>query len=991
MEILAVLWSVAVQVPQWSWFCGERALSVQGESVPKNVCASVPWLEAPGAIPMKARDQASEWTVPPVEIVELAVIDSQTGKPVGEGWLEVVGAPPPLSRRTWVQRAGFLRWHAFLPVQVRVGADGFKPKDLTLRQRRLTASLDSQQVVSWRLARPGPADACLAPQAELGTFATFVAKAACVQAEKDGTIRIPTPRGAPSVVVVRVEGCRPHLVRGVVQDKYVVPCDPGFSLLFQVFDDQREPMVEAKVTVNGVVSGLGGFPYRSSCVTTEAGTCTVKGLEDGLVKISVSAPGKALWGHELSLPHEEAVVVTLKRGWDLKGKVVTTTGEPVAGATARAQGVDAAANQKGEFVLAGLPWETLVVRAEATGFLPAELTVEPGILVAFVPLQPGGRLEWPIDGVLGEGVAAEAVRLEDHEVRDVFDGRVREEPGMVWWEGLPPGIYRAEVRVPGFVPLAAQAAVPESGVLVRLPEASLVSGSSFLGTVVDRDSGEPVVGARVRAEPGDPGEFRPPLEVLQARSVVTGPDGSFVLGGLQDQRYRLLVQAPGFAPLVLSGRQPKPEGAELGTLELGRGFSLRVQVVDGKLQPRPGAEVEVREGKTYEYEPLLRGLTDDNGVASFSNLPPGRFRLETTARGCEKRQWVEGEDGEEQEVTVSCDQPRVRGTVLVGGTPVAEGRVVFAPPEVHEAGPVVMVDRTGDGPRFFGLTQTAMAAPVNHQGEFLLEPAKPGTWQARWVSGQQSTSPRTVLVPEDGELVVVLDFPGGAIDGRVTDRDGAGVANASLEVANPAGEVLAVGQADVSGRFRFSGIAPGVRLVRARHDGYEPGTAQVVVSERSGVEVEIVLLPAPRTGFQGRIVSPGAGVAGAPVVLCGAAARILYTDGQGGFEVFGLKPGQYQLCGKAYGGPAGCTSAVNLAADHVGTLELHLEGQAWIREDLQTASTEGLALLSELSCPLAWLLPAPQWRKETLLWGPLLRGSYTLVVPPGIRRAVQAR
>lgn len=990
MSIVGLLWAAALPLGGWTWFCEERPLVGSGDSVPASVCAAAPWLAQPGALPTRARSRGSSWVPPEVQRVELAILDGRTGKPVPEGWIEVPEAPPALFRVRWSQAEGPVRLWASLPVKVRIGADGFKAKESTLREAHLTVTLTGEQEVVWRLARPMPADACLAAESELGTFATFAARASCVEAGKDGTIRLAAPRDARAVVVVRAEGCRPQVIRGVLPSGFIVPCEQGLSLPFLVLDSDKRPVPAAKVTVTGSVPGLGSFAYRASCLTAETGTCTVQGLEEGLVQVGISASGKAFWAGELSLPHQEPVVATLERGWDLQGRVLSAGGEPLAAATVRAEGAETRSDQRGRFLLSGLPFRTCLVRADAASFLPQEVAVEPGTSELVLRLLPGARVELPVKGPLGEGVMAEATLRDGEEVKEAFAGKVREEPPTIWWEGLPPGTYRLEVRVPGFVPLSLQALVGEPGAVVRLPEASLDPGRSFTGTVVDRSTAQPVVGAQVRAEPGDADEYRPPLEVLRAARTLTRPDGSFLLAGLADLPYRLVIQAPGFAPLVLSGQKPRPEGADLGTLELGRGFRLQVRVVDSQRQPRNGLKVELREGKPYEYEPVFSGVTDEKGTAEFPNVPVGRFRLDVSGEGCERHQWVEGGEGERKEVTVLCAHPRVRGTVLVGGVPVSGGRVVLAVPEVERKGPVVMVDRPGEKPQFFGVGQASLAAAVSPQGEFLLDPATPGAWQARWVFQEQSTSPLQVLVPEEGELVVVLDFPGGGVRGLVRDDKGVGVGQAAVDLLSPAGETLAVGQSDFGGRFVFRGIGAGAAVLHVRKEGFQPVRSQVVVPDRGEVEVEIVLSAETPTGVRGTVVAPGASVAGAPVVLCGAAARVLWADAQGRFEIEGLEPGQYQLCGKAYGGSVGCTGSFSLSQGEVHTVELRLEGQAWIRREIERGP-ERLLLFSELSCPLDWLLPEPQWERGTLLWGPLLPGRYTLLVPPGLRYWVEAQ
>lgn len=89
------------------------------------------------------------------------------------------------------------------------------------------------------------------------------------------------------------------------------------------------------------------------------------------------------------------------------------------------------------------------------------------------------------------------------------------------------------------------------------------------------------------------------------------------------------------------------------------------------------------------------------------------------------------------------------------------------------------------------------------------------------------------LRAQDSEPVVVLS-------GRITDESGRGVEGVEILVAGIAGSV----RTNADGRFRVSGVEPGMTTITARRLGFSPATktAPLIAGDRS---VELVLIPLP--------------------------------------------------------------------------------------------------------------------------------------------------
>lgn len=104
------------------------------------------------------------------------------------------------------------------------------------------------------------------------------------------------------------------------------------------------------------------------------------------------------------------------------------------------------------------------------------------------------------------------------------------------------------------------------------------------------------------------------------------PSGRFEIEDLRvDEEWNLTIEAPGFAPYVCEPIMSSPEGAELDIL-MGQAGALDVSVVDDRGNPVAGAAVELLPvGWTgaYAAERALRAVTDQAGLAHFTDRPPG--------------------------------------------------------------------------------------------------------------------------------------------------------------------------------------------------------------------------------------------------------------------------------------------------------------------------------------------------------------------------------
>jgi protocatechuate 3,4-dioxygenase beta subunit len=137
----------------------------------------------------------------------------------------------------------------------------------------------------------------------------------------------------------------------------------------------------------------------------------------------------------------------------------------------------------------------------------------------------------------------------------------------------------------------------------------VIPGASASGVVVDRESGEPLYPASVRAFPASG----------QAVGADTRPDGQFEID-LDPGRYPFQASAPGHAKQRVDV-SVEASGARDLKLALARGGTLEGTVLDAAGRPVPGLQVSASTGEGADYE----------GLHGFQSLGDGSFVIEGLA------------------------------------------------------------------------------------------------------------------------------------------------------------------------------------------------------------------------------------------------------------------------------------------------------------------------------------------------------------------------
>ncbi len=494
--------------------------------------------------------------------------------------------------------------------------------------------------------------------------------------------------------------------------------------------------------------------------------------------------------------------------------------------------------------------------------------------------------------------------IADEKARSTVSGR----EGKAKLDSLPPGPWNVTVHARGFVTQTLRR-VASGPLAVRLEKGGIVTG-----VVREGEGSRPVAGARVAVEGGPraPGSWS---DDLTRNETKTDAEGRFRLEGIGRAPVTLAARARGF------GRAERADVRAGASVEffLFPGASLAGFVQDDAGRPVGGAVIRAEGDRSWVAPPAER--TDARGAFRVSAVLPGEYTVVARVGG--------RAPGIAAVVVETEGEAFVPLTVSDGGY--ATGRIVDA--ESRPLAGRVRVEVFGERslPAF---ASDLMAADAKPDGTFALGPLPLGPLGVS-VSAPRYAPRRVELeIPARGRTTdlgdVVLE-QGLAIRGRVRDREGHGIAGASVNAllresgAPSAGE--AVTEAD--GKFLVGGLGTGRHNVTLTAPGY---AAAYATATPGGEPLELVLEPGGE--IAGRIVDAG----GAPVDEAQVSAEDpsrprgrgrsfggRAEEGDGGFVLRDLPAGTYALSVRAASRGEASMSGVRVAAGqptNVGTITL---------------------------------------------------------------------
>ena len=429
----------------------------------------------------------------------------------------------------------------------------------------------------------------------------------------------------------------------------------------------------------GVVSAeLEGFRSRGHARTTDGeGRFDLRGVDPGGYIALTYADGWLFrYGDVFSLSEErtEDVVIELDRGASVGGRVLSSDGLPVPGATVVAEYRPPGLPGIGKLVRRGLrlingeflkgPFETTTdagglfridslpagfydLAASSRGGVETRLEmVETGTESAVVILGDPAVIQGLLVDADGEPVPNLIVRLERTDERiqlpPIAAGFVEIANTVYRYLGEPPrdtksdadgrfvfrnlgaGKFRLSVQTPGFLPKSRSVEVDWGGVQ-DLGEWELDRGHTIRGIVLNEED-EPIESAQVLTFLAKPNAFN---MGLVANDVATGrlqvrsdAEGRFEVSGLRRADYRLIVTRDGYAP---DSEKVEKGTTELVEFRLEPGVSISgVVLLAGTEEPVAGAWVRSQ---------MARTRTDDEGKFTLDGVIVNEGRWGRGRRG----------------------------------------------------------------------------------------------------------------------------------------------------------------------------------------------------------------------------------------------------------------------------------------------------------------------------------------------------------------------
>lgn len=269
----------------------------------------------------------------------------------------------------------------------------------------------------------------------------------------------------------------------------------------------------------------------------------------------------------------------------------------------------------------------------------------------------------PVAGALVVARSATRAYPQTYGDRDGYRALTRSD-GRFTFEELEPGRYDLSAHTTGASPARRfDLAVPARDVVLVLG-----TGASLYGTVTD-DRGQPVPSFALSLE-----WKKGPLETLAVLDgQVVNPSGQWRVRGVAEGRYRLVVQADGFAPTEREVEVHRDDVRVDVTLERGG-------VLEGEVRsrgaPLPQAMVRLEPlggGSAYAVPPSA--TSDALGHFVLQGVPPGPLSLHVAASGHHTRVIGQARVGTTVTVELTPLEPDAgKRTELVGIGAVLKGR-----------------------------------------------------------------------------------------------------------------------------------------------------------------------------------------------------------------------------------------------------------------------------------------------------------------------------
>ncbi len=579
------------------------------------------------------------------------------------------------------------------------------------------------------------------------------------------------------------------------------------------------------------------------------GAFRLTGLPHELIELRVRADGYTTLVLRGARPGtEEPILIELKTGALLTGRVVDAAGRPVAGASVLLEPDE-------QTLMRGVDARDLFKRSDGDGRFRFE-HVGPGTWsleatqgpatakVDGIELQPGTQREVDLHLQTQDQLT---VIVSTQLSEPVADARIRVKPegtAFATGYGTTDASGRAQIGVDtgaALVTVEHELYQNESTQLVLEPGTNELvvqvrPGGTIRGSIRSA-AGAPLALATVKAQAEDSLNLPPAVRryLYPPTETISDRNGQFELTGLDPGSYFLAAKAPGFAengpaqPIEIDGQSV--DGMDI-VLEPGGSITGAVTGLDST----DLASVEISATRNAEQHLTAPDL---EGNFAFEDLAPGEWKIVA------KQGHDFGPRSVERSVAVQTSTAdmfvelpferglRLSGQVLTAGEPLIGGWVGTL--------------QTGDEDHRW--TQT------DHRGEFEIEGLEPGAYQLRIQQPNGGTEHRSIDLQTDREGLRIDLQPPATLVGIVLDATtGQPLAGARLSAGSAAQiaglvreeNMLALGTAGNTssydgGRFELK-LGPNVEQLWITHDGYAGAVLPLSIApgqRQTGLVVEL--------------------------------------------------------------------------------------------------------------------------------------------------------
>lgn len=550
----------------------------------------------------------------------------------------------------------------------------------------------------------------------------------------------------------------------------------GFAVSGKVLDETGKPIAKAKVEPQGVMWDFGGA-RATEVVTDDKGEFTIPALAAGShVLTAVDGEHAPTQSAPVTVNDRPVtgIVITMKAGARLAGKVVDRDHKPVAFATVRVASKSRAAwmmasrqtttDKEGAFELSGLARAPQQARAESDTAASKVVDVDLSDKAEAKDVELVLEINGTIAGTVTDDKGAPVTEVTVNAFPDVLGGGSTEGLALAGMSsattdgaggfvihGLPDGAYKLWA--------ARSSAGPqdwgEQGVSAKTGDKAvritLAAPGGIKGTIVLDGASEPPAQATVQLG------FQPPTP---ARA------GVFEIKDVRPGSYDLTLRGAQFAELIKRDLKIEPgKVTDVGKITVFRGRKLVGKVVDKSGAPVAGAKIRVGEMliSAEGSEDQMASFEEMGGVRSATSDQAGEFTIIGVPKKATTAMADNPTSGRSTGVAVpegTDDPPPV--TLILRGYGSISGKVTSKGKPVARV--TISQSTKGGG-------ASAAFAQSDDEGNFTMAKVPEGTivlqaMQQQMMSMKSATT--TVVVVAGRESKVTLDIPVGTLTLAVT-------------------------------------------------------------------------------------------------------------------------------------------------------------------------------------------------------------------------------